>query len=164
MIQIINGVNDFYKMHIFKKAENKTFHELKMIIYNLEQLKSKLIGIFQLVAFKYNIIKNIEKTENKKRTKNTQKIPALNEDKNIIEFLNSNSILRKAIHYCVHDYIIDFIFAFNNEILFHKKLSKIIKEDEKEENFGFKYFTNIDSVQSILSLYKKYQVFIRAFK
>ena len=147
MIQIINGVNDFYKMHIFKKAENKTFHELKMVIYNLEQLKSKLIGIFQLVAYKYNIIKNIEKTENKKRTKNTQKIPNLNEDKNIIEFLNSNTILRKAIHYCVHDYIIDFIFAFNNEILFHKKLSKLIKEDEKEENFGFKYFTNIDSVQ-----------------
>ena len=61
ILQIINGINDFYKLHIFKKSPIKTFHDLKKIIYNLEVLKSKLIDINKLVSLKYSIIKNSEK-------------------------------------------------------------------------------------------------------
>ena len=133
IIQIINNINDFYKIHVFKKVLIKTFNELKNIIYNLEILKSQLIDIFRLVSLKYDIIiKYTEKNDNKKRTKNDPKIiTILNTKKNIKEFINSNSILRKAIQYCIHDYIINFIFDFNNEILLYKRLNMIIKEDNK---------------------------------
>ena len=149
IIQIINNINDFYKIHVFKKVLIKTFNELKNIIYNLEILKSQLIDIFRLVSLKYDIIiKYTEKNDNKKRTKNDPKIiTILNTKKNIKEFINSNSILRKAIQYCIHDYIINFIFDFNNEILLYKRLNMIIKEDNKEENFNFKYFSNFKIIK-----------------
>ena len=148
IIQIINGINDFYKIHIFKKASIKTIFDLKKIIFNLEKLKLKLIDIFKIVSLKYNIIKNAEKTINKKRAKNDPKaIIALNTEKNMIEFINSNIILRNAIQYCIHDYIINFIFDFNNEILLYKRLNMIIKEDKEENKFIFKYFTNIEMIK-----------------
>ena len=162
MIQIINNINDFYKIHIFKKTQIKTISDLRKIIYNLEILKSKLIDIFQIVSLKYNIIKNLEKNVNKKRTKNNPKINiTLNDEKNMIEFINANRILRKAIHYCIHDYIINFIFNFNNEILLQKRLDMLIKEDKKEDNFVFRYFSNTESnKKKILGLfndnYEKY--------
>ena len=162
IIQIINGVNDFYKIHIFKKSSIKTIHDLKKIIYNLELLKCKLVDIFQIVSLKYNIIKNVEKSENKKRSKNNQKINiVVNNEKNMVEFINANRILRKAINYCIHDYIINFIFNFNNEILLHKRLDMLIKEDKEEDNFVFRYFSNTESNQKkILGLfndnYEKY--------
>jgi hypothetical protein len=93
-------------------------------------------------------MKYTEKNDNKKRTKNDPKIiTILNTKKNIKEFINSNSILRKAIQYCIHDYIINFIFDFNNEILLYKRLNMIIKEDNKEENFNFKYFSNFKIIK-----------------
>ena len=160
IIQIINGINDFYKIHIFKKASIKTIYDLKKIIFNLEKLKLKLIDIFNIVSLKYNIIKNAEKTINKKRAKNDPKlIIALNNEKNMIEFINSNIILRNAIQYCIHDYIINFIFDFNNEILLYKRLNMIIKEDKEEDKFIFKYFTNIEIIKKkILGLFNdKYE-------
>ena len=162
IIQIINGINDFYKIHIFKKSTIKNIHDLKKIIYNLELLKCKLVDIFQIIALKYNIIKNVEKNENKKRSKNNQKLNiVLNNENNMIEFINANRILRKAIHYCIHDYIINFIFNFNNEILLHKRLDMLIKEDKEEDNFVFRYFSNTKSnKKKILGLfndnYEKY--------
>ena len=165
ILQIINGINDFYKLHIFKKSPIKTFHDLKKIIYNLEVLKSKLIDINKLVSLKYSIIKNSEKLENKKRAKNDQKnTAALNNEKIIIEFINSNNILKKAIHYCIHDYIINFIFEFNNEILLYKRLNILIKEDKEESNFVFRYFTNTEITQEkILGLFNdKYEKYLSA--
>ena len=165
MIQIINGINDFYKLHIFKKSPIKTFNGLKKIICNLEVLKSKLIDICKLVSLKYKILKNSEKLDNKKRAKNEQKNNmALNNEKIIVEFINSNDILRKAIHYCIHDYIINFIFDFNNEILFYKRLNFLIKEDIEENNIVFRYFTNIESTQQkILGLFNdKYEKYLSA--
>ena len=162
IIQIINGVNDFYKIHIFKKETIKNIHDLKKVIYYLERLKSKLIEIFQLVCLKYNIIKNIEKTEIKKRNKkNKNNNIVLQDEKNMIDFINSNNILRRAIHYCIHDYIINFIFDFNNEILLYKRLNMLIKEDTEENDFIYKYFTDIESnKKKILGLfndnYEKY--------
>ena len=180
IIQIINGINDFYKIHIFKKTAIKSIHDLKKIIYNLELLKSKLINIFQLVALKYNIIKKGEKNENKKRAKKEKKNNniSLNEEKNIIEFFNSNTTLRKAIHFCIHDYIINFIFDFNNEILLHKRMNMLVKEDNEEDNFVFRYFSNVENNENkILALfndnyekylssteYHQYNLFIRNIK
>ena len=165
ILQIINGINDFYKLHIFKKTPIKTFSDLKRIIYNLEFLKSKLIDVSKLVSLKYNIIKSCEKLETKKRPKNEQKNPlAINNEKIIIEFINSNNILRKAIHYCIHDYIINFIFDFNNEILLYKKLNILIQEDSEESNFAFRYFTNTElTQQKILGLFNdKYEKYLSA--
>ena len=165
ILQIINGINDFYKLHIFKKTPIKTFSDLKRIIYNLEFLKSKLIDVSKLVSLKYNIIKSCEKLETKKRPKNEQKNPlAINNEKIIIEFINSNNILRKAIHYCIHDYIINFIFDFNNEILLYKKLNILIQEDSEENNFAFRYFTNTElTQQKILGLFNdKYEKYLSA--
>ena len=162
IIQIINGINDFYKIHVFKKSLIKSIHDLKKIIYNLELLKNKLINIFQLVSLKYKITKRGEKNENKKRSKKEQKNNiSLEEEKNIIDFFNSNSTLRKAIHYCIHDYIINFIFDFNNEILLPKRMNMLIIEDKEEENFVFRYFSNVESnLNKILALfndnYEKY--------
>ena len=165
ILQIINGINDFYKLHIFKKTPIKIFNDLKRIIYNLEFLKSKLIDVSKLVSLKYNIIKSCEKLETKKRPKNEQKNPlAINNEKIIIEFINSNNILRKAIHYCIHDYIINFIFDFNNEILLYKKLNILIQEDSEENNFAFRYFTNTElTQQKILGLFNdKYEKYLSA--
>ena len=157
ILQIINDINDFYKSNIYKKISIQNFEDLKFHVYNLEILRGKLIDIFKIVALKINVISQENYQLKKKSTKKSKNDEKKDKDKSLLEtdvtnnemillsFIKSNSTLRKAIHYCIHDYIINFIFDFNNENILEKRLKMIIKEDSEEEDFVFKYFCDVEN-------------------
>jgi hypothetical protein len=109
------------------------------------------------VALKINVIsqenyqlkkkcsKNAKNDEKKDKGKSLLETDVTNNEMILLSFIKSNSTLRKAIHYCIHDYIINFIFDFNNENILEKRLKMIIKEDCEEEDFVFKYFCDVEN-------------------
>ena len=146
-IDIIKNINEFYKNHIFKKFSIINIDELKKIIFNLENIKCKLIEIYRIVVLKYNmnllIQEKIKKNKNDTKENNSAN-NILNEQKILTEIVNANILLKQSIHYCIHDYIINFIFEFNNKILLYNRYNMIIKEDTEEDSFIYKYFCNIE--------------------
>ena len=146
-IDIIKNINEFYKNHIFKKFSIINIDELKKIIFNLENIKCKLIDIYRIVVLKYNmnllIQEKIKKNKNDTKENNSAN-NILNEQKILTEIVNANILLKQSIHYCIHDYIINFIFEFNNKILLYNRYNMIIKEDTEEDSFIYKYFCNIE--------------------
>ena len=156
ILQIINDINDFYKNNVYKKSE---IQNLKSHIYNLEIIKVKLIDVFKIVALKYNVISNQMNKKSKNENRNDNETSLLESDMSnneltLLLFIQSNSILRNAIHYCIHDYIINFMFDFNNENIINKRLNMIIKEDDNEEELIFKYFCDVHfKKQKIIALF-----------
>ena len=162
ILQIINDINDFYKSNVYKKKVINNFEDLKSHIYNLEIIRGKLIDVFKIVALKYNVISQenyqTKKKSKKEEKKDTQKSllesDLSNNELTLLLFIQSNSILRKAIRYCIHDYIINFLFDFNNQNILEKRLNMIIKEDNDEEELIFKYFCDIENKkQKIIGLF-----------
>ena len=154
ILQIINDINDFYKSNVYKKIVIKNFEDLNSNLYKLEILRGKLIDVFKIVALKYNVIsqenyqikKKPSKNEDKnKRRKSLLETDVTSNEMTLLSFIQSNSTLRQAIHYCIHDYIINFIFDFNNENILDKRLNMIIKEDNDEEELVFKYICDINN-------------------
>ena len=151
ILKIINDINDFYKSNVFKKVSINNIEDLKLNIYNLEKIRGKLIDVFRIVALKYNVssqenyqVKKKQKTDEKnEKQKSLLESDVSNNELTLLLFIHSNSILRKSIHYCIHDYIINFMYDFNNEIILEKRLNMIIKEDNSEEELTFKYFCDI---------------------
>ena len=163
IIQIINDINEFNKKNIYIKTQINTYKELKNHIYNLEIIKSKLIYTFKVVTLKYQISLNqttknnnnkqdeIDKTE-KLLLENNLSLSNINET--LLTFIKTNESLRKAIHYVIHDYIINFILDFNNEIILEKRLDMIIDKDINEQLFIDKYFCDYESKkEEIYSLF-----------
>ena len=161
ILQIINNINDFYKSNVYKKLVVKNFEDLKNLVYNLEKLREILIDVAKIVSLKYNVNSQVN-YQNKKKQKNEPN----NEQKSLLEsdvskneltlvlFIESTIILRQSIFYCIHDYIINFMFAFNNETVINKRLNMIIKEDNIETELIFKYFCDIKNKKmKILSLF-----------
>ena len=163
ILQIIKDINDFYKNNIFKKISIKNFEDLKSNVYNLEVIRVKLIDVFKIVALKYNESsqenyqmkkKTIKNEKNSDKEKSLLELDVSNNELTLLLFIQSNSILRKAIHYCIHDYIINFMFDFNNENILDKRLNMIIKEDNGEEELIYKYFCDINNKkQKITALF-----------
>ena len=161
ILQIINNINDFYKSNVYKKFVVKNFEDLKDLVYNLEKLREILIDVAKIVSLKYNVNSQVN-YQNKKKQRNEQN----NEQKSLLEsdvskneltlvlFIESTIILRQSIFYCIHDYIINFMFDFNNETVLNKRLNMIIKEDDNETELIFKYFFDIKNIKTkILSMF-----------
>ena len=106
-----------------------------------------MIDIYRIVVLKYNmnllIQEKIKKNKNDTKENNSSN-NILNEQKILTEIVNANILLKQSIHYCIHDYIINFIFEFNNKILLYNRYNMIIKEDTEEDSFIYKYFCNIE--------------------
>ena len=163
ILQIINDINEFYKSNVYKKITIKNFEDLKTNVYNLEILRGKLIDVFKIVALKYNVIsqesyqikkKQVKNEENNENPKSLLESDLSTNELTLVLFIQSNSILRQAIHYSIHDYILNFILDFNNENILEKRLNMIIKEDIEEKELIFKYFCDIENKkQKIIALF-----------
>ena len=170
ILQIINDINEFNKKNIYNKIIIKTFNELKNHIYDLEILKGRLLEIFKIVIIKYEIELNDIKSNINNQNENISKNNGI-----LLEFIKCNELLIKAINYVIHDYLINFILDFNNEIILEKRLDMIIDKDINEQLFINKYFCDYDNKkEKIYSLFndkyanyfcssemKQYYIFIK---
>ena len=161
ILQIINSINDFYKSNVYKKLPVKNFEDLKNNVYNLEKLREILIDVAKIVSLKYNVNSQVNyqnkkkpKIEEKNEQKSLLESDVSNNELTLLQFIQSNILLRDSIFYCIHDYIINFMFDFNNETILNKRLNMIIKEDNNETELIFKYFCDIKNKKiKILALF-----------
>ena len=154
ILQIINDINEFNKKNTLNKIVLKSFNELKNHIYDLEILKGRLLEIFKIVIIKYEIELNNIKTNINNQNENKEENNIANNNEILLEFIKCNELLIKAINYVIHDYLINFILDFNNEIILEKRLDMFIDKDINEELFINKYFCDYNNKkEKIYSLF-----------